>query len=62
MCVVLQNEKFYAGVRYAVQKVRDMGMEPYVLDIRTGTGLLSLMTSKCGVGKVTACEVSANTC
>ena len=57
-CVLLQNEKFYSGVRYAVQKAREMGVEPHVLDIGTGTGLLSLMAAKCGVKNITACEVS----
>ena len=49
---------FYSGVRYAMQKAREMGVEPHVLDIGTGTGLLSLMAAKCGIKKITACEVS----
>jgi protein arginine N-methyltransferase 7 len=39
-----------------MQKAREMGVEPHVLDIGTGTGLLSLMAAKCGVKKITACE------
>ena len=42
---------------YAARKVQEMGMEPHVLDIGTGTGLLSLTAAKCGAKEVTACEV-----
>lgn len=54
---LVQNVKFYKGIMYAVRKVQEMGIKPHVLDIGTGTGLLSLMAVKCGAEEVTACEV-----
>ena len=53
----MQNVKFYKGIMYAVRRVQEMGIKPHVLDIGTGTGLLSLMAVKCGAEEVTACEV-----
>lgn len=35
-----------------------MGEEANVLDIGTGTGLLSMMAAKCGADTITACEVN----
>lgn len=54
---LVQNVKFYKGIMYAVRKMQEMGIKPHVLDIGTGTGLLSLMAVTCGVQEVTACEV-----
>lgn len=34
------------------------GREAYVLDIGTGSGLLSMMAYRNGADKITACEVS----
>lgn len=39
-----------------------MGEEANVLDIGTGTGLLSMMAAKCGADSITACEVRRNFC
>lgn len=52
-----QNEKYYEGLRCAVAQLKARGQEVRVLDIGTGTGLLSMMAVSCGADVVTACEV-----
>ncbi len=42
----------------AISKMHDQGRPANVLDIGTGTGLLSMMAVSCGADSVTACEVS----
>jgi predicted nicotinamide N-methyase len=44
-------------VKLAVEKMHSMGRKAHVLDIGTGTGLLSLMAAKSGADTVVACEV-----
>ena len=57
MYVILQNQLYLAGIRYAVESVRSQGLEPRVLDIGTGTGLLAMMAARAGAKHITACEV-----
>lgn len=52
-----QNDKYYEGLRRSVADLRRRGQEVNVLDIGTGTGLLSMMAVACGADSVTACEV-----
>jgi protein arginine N-methyltransferase 7 len=54
---VLQNQKYYLGVKLAIEKMHSMGKKAHVLDIGTGTGLLSLMAAKSGADTIVACEV-----
>jgi hypothetical protein len=44
-------------VKLAIERMHSMGKKAHVLDIGTGTGLLSLMAAKSGADTVVACEV-----
>ena len=48
---------YYTGLRVAVKAMHARGLRANVLDIGTGTGLLSMMAAECGADSVTACEV-----
>ncbi|KAG7187839.1 hypothetical protein KM043_016875 [Ampulex compressa] len=51
-----RNEKYYIALKAAIEKQHKNGHEANVLDIGTGTGLLSMMAAKCGADSITACE------
>ncbi|XP_046968729.1 protein arginine N-methyltransferase 7 [Vanessa cardui] len=51
-----RNKKYYRALQLAIQKVHNHGKKANVLDIGTGTGLLSIMAAKCGADTITACE------
>ena len=50
--------KYYQGIRAAVSRVKDRGQKALVLDIGTGTGLLSMMAVTAGDDFCYAIEVS----
>ncbi|CAN2389575.1 [myelin basic protein]-arginine N-methyltransferase activity [Pristimantis euphronides] len=52
-----RNEKYYQGIRSAVKRVKDRGEDAVVLDIGTGTGLLSMMALTAGADYSYAIEV-----
>ncbi|KAM6936768.1 protein arginine N-methyltransferase 7 [Xenentodon cancila] len=52
-----RNEKYYQGIRAAVARVKARGDKVVVLDIGTGTGLLSMMAVTAGADFCYAVEV-----
>ncbi|XP_063801426.1 protein arginine N-methyltransferase 7 isoform X2 [Pseudophryne corroboree] len=52
-----RNEKYYQGICAAVKRVKQRGDEAIVLDIGTGTGLLSMMAVTAGADYCYAIEV-----
>ncbi|KAK0156199.1 Protein arginine N-methyltransferase 7 [Merluccius polli] len=55
--IARHNQKYYAGIRAAVARVKARGDKAVVLDIGTGTGLLSMMALTAGADFCYAVEV-----
>ena len=53
----MQNVKYEEALKSAIDEMKRRGEYVHVLDIGTGTGLLSMMAVRHGADKVTACEV-----
>lgn len=51
-----RNHKYYLALKKAIEKMHERGLRANVLDIGTGTAILSMMSVKCGADTVTACE------
>ncbi|ESO98227.1 hypothetical protein LOTGIDRAFT_213858 [Lottia gigantea] len=51
-----RNKKYYTGVKKAIEMIHARGEKAKVLDIGTGTGLLSMMAAASGADQITACE------
>lgn len=51
-----RNEKYYMAISKAIKALRARGQPVHVLDIGTGTGLLSMMAATVGADSITACE------
>lgn len=51
-----RNRKYFAALKLAIDRVHKRGDRANVLDIGTGTGILSMMAVQCGADTVTACE------
>ncbi|XP_014226087.1 protein arginine N-methyltransferase 7 isoform X1 [Trichogramma pretiosum] len=51
-----RNYKYYLGLKAAINAKHAAGEKAHVLDIGTGTGLLSMMAAKLGADSIVACE------
>lgn len=44
-----RNNKYYEGIKKAIAKLQARGEEVHVLDLGTGSGLLSMMSCRLGL-------------
>ncbi|XP_063705621.1 protein arginine N-methyltransferase 7 [Culicoides brevitarsis] len=51
-----RNQKYYLGLKAAINRMHERGLQANVLDIGTGTGLLSMMAVQLGADSVVACD------
>lgn len=54
--LIYQNQLYYKAIKLAIEQLHREGKEAHVLDIGTGTGLLSMMAAKCQANTIFACE------
>jgi len=54
--IAFQNMRYFEALRYEIGRLKSQGQPAHVLDIGTGTGLLSMMAVVAGATSVVACD------